>query len=188
MQARNCRERILSLKQWRLDKGLTVDQCAELCGDFPSEYTVRKIFAKGSEDKTFRESTVAAVELACLGHVYEPALKIPVEDVVRAQEDTARRFAQEVRALRHTVERQAHLIHSLLSICVISVLFFGGIALYDFFSHSTGFWNTDSYPIWIAKVAFLLYLAFALVRWFVVLRRIKARFAAEEQAAAESGI
>ena len=50
MQARNCRERILALKEWRMAQGKTVDQCVELCGDFPSDTTVKRIFGKGSED------------------------------------------------------------------------------------------------------------------------------------------
>ena len=78
MQARNCRERILALKQWRVDNGHTVDYCVELCGGVPSDSTVSKVFYKGSENKTFRETTIAAIELKCLGRVYEPNIKIPV--------------------------------------------------------------------------------------------------------------
>ena len=186
MQARNCRERVLNLKKWRMENGKTIAECIELCGDFPSEKTVEKVFLKGSEEKSFRESTIAAIELACLGKVYSPEIKIPVEDVIRAQEETAKRFADENRLLRQTVEKQAHIIDALLKIGIACLVFFGGIALYDYFTHSTGFWNTDSYPIWIAKVAFLLCL-FGLLLWFFIrLRAIKARFAAEEAEISEA--
>lgn len=181
MQAKECRKRILALKEWRTLNGLSIEDCVRMFPDgFPSDTTIRRIFAKGGEEKSFRESTIAAIELSCLGKVYMPEIKIPVEDVVRAQEDTAKRFADENRLLRQTVEKQAHIINALLRIGIACLLFFGGIALYDYFTHSTGFWNTDSYPIWIAKVAFLLCL-FGLLLWFFLrLRAIKARFAAEE--------
>ena len=180
MQARNCRERILALKEWRLAQGKTVDQCIELCGDFPSDTTVKRIFAKGSEDKTYRESTIAAIELACLGRVYEPSIKIPVEDVVRAQEDTAKRFADENRLLRYTVERQAHIIKALGRVVLACILFFGAIAFYDLFTKAGGFWNANTYPVWIAKVAFLLCVIGSLAWSTYKIQKLKAQFEAEE--------
>ena len=188
MQARNCRERILALKQWRMDNGKTIDQCIELCGDFPSDTTITRIFTKGGEDKTFRESTIAAIELALLGKVYEAAIKIPVEDVVRAQEDTAKRFADENRMLRRTVEQQSEIIRALVRVGLLCVVFFSGIALYDFLSHSTGFWGTNSSGVWIIKVAFIVCVAAALAERIYALRKLKAKFESEEQAAAEVGL
>ena len=76
---------------------MTVDQCIELCGDFPSDSTIRKVFAKGSEDKpSFRESTIAAIELAIIGRVYEPEIAIPVEDVIRAEKEYAENYNAEL--------------------------------------------------------------------------------------------
>ena len=188
MQARNCRERILALKQWRMDNGKTIDQCIELCGDFPSDTTITRIFTKGGEDKTFRESTIAAIELALLGKVYEAAIKIPVEDVVRAQEDTAKRFADENRMLHQTVEQQAEIIRALVRVGLLCVVFFSGIALYDFLSHSTGFWGTNSSGVWIIKVAFIVCVAAALAERIYALRKLRAKYESEEQAAAEVGL
>lgn len=188
MQARNCRERILALKQWRMDNGKTIDQCIELCGDFPSDTTITRIFTKGGEDKTFRESTIAAIELALLGKVYSPEIKIPVEDVVRAQEDTAKRFADENRMLHHTVRRQAEIIRTLVRLGTVCLAFFSGVALYDFFSHSAGFWNTDSSGVWVAKVVFIIVVALLLIERVYALHKLKAKFESEEQAAAEVGL
>ena len=188
MQARNCRERILALKQWRMDNGKTIEQCIEMCGDFPSDTTITRIFTKGGEDKTFRESTIAAIELALLGKVYSPEIKIPVEDVVRAQEDTAKRFADENRMLHQTVRRQAVIIRTLVRLGIVCIAFFSGVALYDFFNHSAGFWNTDSSGVWIAKVAFLVVVAVVLVERVVALRKLKAQFEAEEAQIAEAKV
>lgn len=188
MQARNCRERILALKQWRMDNGKTIDQCIEMCGDFPSDTTITRILTKGGEDKTFRESTIAAIELALIGKVYEPSIKIPVEDVVHAQEDTAKRWADENRMLRRTVLRQAEIIRTLVRLGTVCLLFFSGVALYDFFSHSSGFWNTDSSGVWIAKVAFLVVVALVLIERVVALRKLNAQFEAEEAQIAEGKV
>lgn len=189
MQAKDCRIRILNLKQFRLDKGLTIEQCVEMCGNYPSEWTVRKFFTKGSEDKaTFKESTVAAIELALIGKVYEPNIKIPVVDVTRTLEDAVTPLANENRLLRYTVDRQAHIIKTLSRMVLACLVFFGSIALYDYFSHSTGFWNTDSYFVWIIKVAFLLCILGSMLWSFVKLKALKKRFDAEEKQLSEGGL
>ena len=189
MQAKNCRERILNLKQWRIDNALTVDECIERCGDYPSEWTIRKVFAKGSEDKaTFKESTIASVEKALLGKVYEPEIKIPIEDVTRTLEDAVKPLADENRLLRRTVEQQAEIIRTLVHVGLLCVFFFSGIALYDFVSHSTGFWNTDSSGVWVAKVVFIIVVALLLIERVYALHKLKAKFESEEQAAAEVGL
>ena len=185
MNARNSKERILALKQWRIDEAKTVDECISLCGAYPSDTTIRRIFAKGSEDKPFKESSIAAVELALIGKVYKPDIVIPVEEVVRGQEAAAIHYQSEIRRLRHTVERQAEIIRTLLRIGVICVLFFSSIALYDYLNHHTGFWNTNSSSVWIIKVSFLACITCLLGERVYALHKLKLKFRAEEQAAAE---
>ena len=181
MQARNCRERVLNLKKWRMENGKTIAECIELCGDFPSDKTVEKVFLKGSEEKSFRESTIAAIELACLGKVYMPEIKIPVEDVIRGLEDTAKRWATENRRLRYAVERQAHIISGLMRLCIIAVLLFGCIAVYDLISHNVGFWGSDLYWVWIIKAAFLIYAGGGIVKRGLLIKKLKAKFDEEEK-------
>lgn len=176
MQARNCRERILSLKQWRYEHGKTIDQCIEICGGYPSDTTISRIFGKGGEDKTFRESTIAAVELALTGKVYEPETPIPVELAVKAQVDTAKTYASEIRALEYQVKKQAHIINSLFALVVCCLVFFGSVALYDFLTHGTGFWNTDSSWVWFGKVAFLFCVAAVVLRLFFAIKKLKAEY------------
>lgn len=180
MQARDCRQRIIALKEWRMHHGKTIDECIEICGNYPADATIRRMLGKGGEDKTFRESTVAAVELALMGKVYEPEIKIPVMDVVRAQEATAKQFAAENRQLRYQVQRQSHIITGLLALALCSLIFFGGIAIYDFCTNGTGFWNSDASWIWVVKVSFLICVALVLLRLFVKIRQLNAQFAAEE--------
>lgn len=188
MQARNCEERVLNLQKWRIEKAVPISCCIELCNGVPSDRTVTNVFVKGGEKRSYKESTIAAIEKACLGYVYDSAIKIPVEDVIRTQEDTVALYFAEVRKLRQTVERQAEIIRTLLCIGIICVFFFSCVALYDFLSHSTGFWATDSYGVWIVKVAFLAVITVLLSERIYALRKLKAKFLAEEQAAAESGI
>ena len=181
MQARNCRERILALKQWRMDNGKTIDQCIELCGDFPSDTTITRIFTKGGEDKTFRESTIAAIELALLGKVYEPAIKIPVEDVVRAQEDTAKRFADENRLLHRTVEQQKHILNSLVKLCSVAVLLIISIGIYDFNTPGVGFWGSHVSWVFVLKIAFGIYAAAVIIRSIIIGRNLKKKYKEEEK-------
>lgn len=182
MYAKNCRERILRLKKHRIDNGLTVDQCIELCGGFPSESTTRKIYAKGSEEKaTFKESTIAAVELAVMGEVYSADISIPVEDVARSLADAIQPYAKENRELKYKNDQQSHIIKGLLALCIGCVAFFGGIAFYDFRSHTSGFWGTSSSPVWIVKVLFLLFVAGVIFRQLYALYQLKARFEKEDQ-------
>ena len=176
-----CRERILRLKKWRVDNGFTIDQCVERCGEYPSEWSVRKFFAKGSEDKpSFKESTVAAIELALLGEVYSNATVL-IEDMARSIEDAVKPYAREIRLLRYTVERQAHIINGLFKLCAVAVTFFAGIALYDFFTKSTGFWGTHSSGVWIAKVVFLACTAAVVVERFYALHKLKVHYREEIQ-------
>lgn len=189
MQAKECKKRILHLKEWRTLNNFTIEDVVRMFPDgFPSDTTIRRIFSKGGEDKSFRESTIAALELTLLGKVYSPEIKIPVMDVVKAQEDTAKRFADENKLLRRTVEQQAEIIRALVRVGLLCVVFFSGIALYDFLSHSTGFWGTNSSGVWIIKVAFIVCVAAALAERIYALRKLRAKFEAEEQAAAEIGL
>ena len=189
MQAKECKRRILRLKEWRTLNSLSIEDVVRMFPDgFPSDTTIRRIFSKGGEDKSFRESTIAALELTLLGKVYAPEIKIPVMDVVKAQEDTAKRFADENKRLRRTVEQQAEIIRTLVFMALICIAFFSGVALYDFLSHSTGFWGTNSSGVWIIKVAFIVCVAAALAERIYALRKLRAKFESEEQAAAEVGL
>lgn len=188
MQARNCRERVLNLKAWRMETGKTIAECIELCGDFPSDKTVEKVFLKGSEEKSFRESTIAAIELACLGKVYEPEIKIPVEDVIRGLEDTAKRWADENRLLRHTVEQQKHMIIGLVRLCLIAVLLMISIGVYDFITPGVGFWGSHLSWVFVLKIAFGLVALAVVIRRIVLIYRLKADFEAEEKKNAEASV
>ena len=155
MQAKNCKERITRLKEWRINKALTVDQCIELCGDFPSDSTIRKVFAKGSEDKSsFRESTIAAIELAVMGRVYEPKIAIPVEDVIRAEKEYAENYNAELEKKRLIEQQQK----GLLNFCFIIALFFlfnSVILIYDITVTHIGFFTLDNFFVWIAELVFV---------------------------------
>ena len=188
MQAKNCKERILKLKAWRIDKGLTVDQCVELCGDYPSGSTIRKVFAKGSEDKSFRESTIAAIELALLGKVYEPDIKIPVEDVARTLESAVKPLADENRLLQHTVNQQKQMINGLVRLCITAVLLIISIGIYDFNTPGVGFWGSHLSWVFLLKIAFGIYAAVVVVRHVFLLRKLKADFEAEEKKNAEASV
>lgn len=189
MQAKECKARILALKEWRSLNGFSIEDVVRLFPDgWPSDTTIRRIFGKGGEEKSFRESTIAALELALLGKVYAPEIKIPVVDVVKAQEDTAKRLSDDNRRLMQTVRKQKHIIISLLMLVGCCVVFFGGIALYDFVTNGTGFWNSHSWPIWIAKVAFLMCVSAVVLHYFLAMRKLEAAFLAEEKAAAEAAL
>lgn len=168
MQAKNCKERILKLKEWRIEQGLTVDRCIELCGDFPSESTIRKIFAKGSEEKiSYRESTIAAIEQACLGQAYMPEITIPLEDVIEAQQETA----AEAERLRHIQELKIAQQKAKLHVCYIMLaLLFGFdivILLYDVTHLNTGFFNANSIFVWCVQVVFLVATGIILISFSV---------------------
>lgn len=189
MQARECEKRIINLKNWRVQNGLSIEDVVRLFPDgFPSDTTIRRIFSKGGEQKSFRESTIAAIELTLLGKVYAPEIKIPVVDVVRAQEDTAKRLSDEYRRLDKAVRKQKHIISSLLMLVCCCIIFFGGVAIFDFATNGTGFWNSHSWPVWVAKVAFLVCVAAVGLHYFFAMRRLEAKFKAEEAAAAEAAL
>lgn len=171
MQARNCKERIAKLKQYRLDKGLTIEQCIELCGGFPSESTIRKLFSKGGGDKTYRESTIAALELAIIGQVYMPEISIPVEDVIQAQKDLAQAAAEE---LERKTRREALLIDQQKAslrtrdIIIMIMLVFDLIILaYDLSHQGIGFFNTSSSLVWFVQIAFVLCIAVTWTTYYV---------------------
>ena len=66
----NTREVILTLKEVREEKGLSFDKILDLMkenGDFLSKSTLSRVFAKGSEDKTFRyDDTIRPIAKALL--------------------------------------------------------------------------------------------------------------------------
>lgn len=155
MQAKNCKERILRLKDWRIDNGLTVDQCVELCGNFPSESTVKKFFAKGSEEKSFRESTVAAIEKALLGKVYEPKIAIPVEDVIRAEKEHAEAYNTELEKKRLIEAQQKGLLNFCFIIIGLFFAFNTTILIYDLAYKHIGFFTTENIFVWVLELVFL---------------------------------
>lgn len=156
MQAKNCRERIIRLKEWRVNKALTVDQCIELCGDFPSDSTIRKVFAKGSEDKpSFRESTIAAIELAVMGRVYEPKIAIPVEDVIRAEKEYAGNYNAELEKKRLIEQQQKGLLNFCFVIIALFFLFNSVILIYDLAYKHIGFFTVDNVFVWVVELVFV---------------------------------
>lgn len=66
----NTREVILTLKEVRKEKNLSFDKILDLMkenGDFLSKSTLSRVFAKGSEDKTFRyDDTIRPIAKALL--------------------------------------------------------------------------------------------------------------------------
>ena len=180
MQAKMCRERILYLKKWRTEKGLTVEQCIAMCGEYPSEWSIRKFFAKGSEEHpTFKESTVSAIELALLGKVYEPETKMHIEDVARSIEDAVKPYAAEIRLLRYTVERQEQIINGLFRLGAVAVLLIVSIGLYDLTNPEVGFWGSHLYWVSILKFVFCGVAVGIIVKRVHALHKLKLHFRAE---------
>ena len=179
MQARNCRERVLNLKAWRMRTGKTIAECVELCGDYPSDKTVEKVFLKGSEEKSFRESTIAAIELACLGKVYEPEARMPIEDVTRSIETAVKPYAAEIRLLRYTVEQQEQIINGLVRLGVLAVLLMLSIGIYDTINPGVGFWGSHLYWVSILKFIFVAFAVVIIVRRVYALHKLKLHFRAE---------
>jgi hypothetical protein len=169
-----------------METGKTIAECIELCGDFPSDKTVEKVFLKGSEEKSFRESTIAAIELACLGKVYSPEIKIPVEDVTRTIEDAVKPLADENRLLKHTVNQHKQMINSLVRLCITAVLLIISIGIYDFNTPGVGFWGSHLSWVFLLKIAFGIYAAVVVIRHVFLLRKLKADFEAEEKKNAEA--
>lgn len=157
MQAKNCRERILKLKEWRTNKGLTVDRCIELCGDFPSDSTIRKVFAKGSEEKpSYKESTIAAIELAVMGRVYEPEIAIPVVDVIRAQKENAEKYNAELEKQRIIEDQQKGLLRFCFVIIALFFIFNSVILIYDITVTHIGFFTPENFFVWVAELVFVI--------------------------------
>lgn len=149
--------------------------------DYPSGSTIRKVFAKGSEDKSFRESTIAAIELALLGKVYEPDIKIPVEDVARTLEAAVKPLADENRLLQHTVKQQKQIINGLVRLCITAVLLIIAIGIYDFNTPGVGFWGSHLSWVFLLKVAFGIYASVVVIKRIFLLRKLNAEFEAEEE-------
>ena len=167
MTARDCQKRITALKEWRMNKGYTVEQCIELCNGFPSDTTVRRIFNTNSGEKTFRESTIAALELALMGKLYNPDISIPVEDVIEAQKETAELAEKQSRIQTLKLEQ----LKAKLRVCyVMLALFFtfnSVILFYDLTHPTLGFFNSPSTKVWYVQFGFLIAVAVTLAVFFV---------------------
>ena len=163
MQARNCSERILNLKKWRLDNGKTVDQCVALFDGVPSDSTIKKVLGKGSENKSFRESTIAAMELKMMGHVYSPQIAIPVEDVIRAQEAVVRPLVEESKKKSEEIKLRDRLIAVLL-------FFDAAFLIFDLSIKTGGFFNSKTLVVWVIEAVVVLAVAVIL---FVYKKRKK---------------
>lgn len=144
MQARDCRQRIIRLKNWRIDNAKTVEQCIELCGGVPSDGTIKSVFRINSENKTFRETTLAAIELALFGAVYNPNISIPVEAAIHAQEDIVRPLVEENREKSEEIKMRDRLIAVLL-------LFDAAILIFDLSIKTGGFFNSKTLIVWIIE-------------------------------------
>lgn len=144
MQARDCEKRILKLKQWRVENAKTVEQCAEMCNGVPADSTVKKVLARGSETKMFRETTIAAMELALLGAVYNPAISIPVEAAVHAQEAIVRPLVQSNKEKSEEIKMRDRLIAVLL-------LFDAAILIFDLTIKTGGFFNSKTVVVWVIE-------------------------------------
>jgi hypothetical protein len=155
VQARNCAERIANLKKWRMDNGKTVDECVELFDGVPSVSTIKKVLGKGSEAKSFRESTIAAMELKMMGHVYSPQIAIPVEDVIRAQEAVVRPLVEASKVKSEEIKLRDRLIAVLL-------LFDVAILIFDLSIKTGGFFNSKTLVVWVIEVVVVLTVAFIL--------------------------
>ena len=144
MQARDCEKRILRLKQWRVDNAKTVEQCSEMCNGVPADSTVKKVLARGSETKMFRETTIAAIELALLGAVYNPAIAIPVEAAVHAQEAIVRPLVAENKEKSEEIKLRDRLI-------VVLLLFDVAILIFDLSIKTGGFFNSHTVIVWVIE-------------------------------------
>ena len=159
MQARDCRERVIRLKKWRVDNAKTVEECIELCGDFPSDSTIKKILGKGGEDKPYRESTIAAIEKALIGEVYNAQIKIPVEDVIKAQKAMAEDFAETKRKQVAVITKQKAEVRVRDAVICILVIYDIAMLIYDRLMDTTGFYNAHSATVWFVQVAIAMSIA-----------------------------
>lgn len=97
------RKLILLLKQVRMEKGLSYQDIVERCktiGQYVSLSTVKRIFASGSEDQSFRYASIQPIVDVLLGVEYK-----------QEEEDSE----SESEALRSVVEIKNHLIEQLES-------------------------------------------------------------------------
>ena len=156
MTARDCQKRITALKEWRMNKGYTVEQCIELCNGFPSDTTVRRIFNTNSGEKTFRESTIAALELALMGEVYNPEISIPVEDVIKAQKESAEAAEKTHRMQALQIAQQRANIRVRDFIIIAFALYEAFVIVYDRLNPHIGFYNTNSITVWVVQVTLLV--------------------------------
>jgi hypothetical protein len=144
MQARDCKQRVLRLKQWRVDNAKTVEQCIELCKGVPSDGTIKSVFRINSENKTFRETTLAAIELALLGAVYNPQITIPVEAAIHAQEAV-------VRPLLKANEEKSEEIKVRDRLIAVLLLFDAAILIFDLSIKTGGFFNSKTAVVWVIE-------------------------------------
>lgn len=144
MQARDCEQRVLRLKQWRMDNGKTVEQCIELCNGVPSDGTIKSVFRVNSENKTFRETSIAAIELALFGSVYNPQITIPVEAAIHAQEDIVRPLVEANKEKSEEIKVRDRLIAVLL-------LFDAAILIFDLSIKTGGFFNSKTVVVWVIE-------------------------------------
>lgn len=179
MQARNCRERVLKLKEWRITYGKTVDQCIELCGGFPSDVTIRRIFAKGSEDKAYRESTVAAIEQAIFGQVYMPEIKIPVEAVIKAEKEQAEKYNADTKKQALRIAQQRANIRVRDFIIIALVLYEIIVIIYDRMHPTIGFYTAGSITVWAVQTILFVVIA-SILSVYILRTRLRARQLAQE--------
>lgn len=166
MQAKNCKERIIRLKNRRVERRLTIDQVIELCGGFPSESTITKFFAKGCEDKSYRESTVAALEIVLFGEVYNAAISIPVEDVVEAQKEAAALAEKQARIQTLNLEQQRAKLRVCYVMLALFFVFDSVILLYDIRHPDLGFFSSPSTLVWYVQLGFLVALGITITVFF----------------------
>lgn len=97
------RKLILLLKKVRIEKGLTYQEIEERCksiGKYVSSSTIKRVFAPGSEEQSFRYSSIQPIVDVLLGVEYQ-----------QEEEDSE----SESEALRSVVEIKNHLIEQLES-------------------------------------------------------------------------
>lgn len=156
MQARDCRQRVLRLKQWRIDNAKTVEQCISMCGDVPSDGTIKSVFRVNSENKSFRETTIAAIELALLGAVYNPQISIPIEAAIHAQEAV-------VRPLLKANEEKSEEIKMRDRLIAVLLLFDAAILIFDLSIKTGGFFNSKTAIVWVIEAIVVTAVAAILV-------------------------
>lgn len=173
MQARECQKRIIALKEWRISKGYTVEQCIDICNGVPSDTTVRRIFNTNSETKSFREATLASAELALMGKVYNPDISIPIEDVIKAQKENAEATEKTRRLQALQIAQQRANIRVRDFIIIALVLYEAFIIVYDRLNPHFGFYP-DGVAFWTVKTALFVVIG-VILSVYILRTRLRAR-------------